>query len=337
MDAATALVPRILVSVACLLCAALVASGCGRLGARYEHPHVVNEKVHRGSEALAFDPASGMMASGGWEGEVALWSLPDRAPLRVWTAHESAIHGLGFAGTGLITASQDGELVLWSRDGARQRVVESGVPLTRASVFGGRLISGHTDGSVRVWRLPALEAEAHHALHAGSVTAVTGHSGTGFMASAGRDGRVFVWKADGEPRLLDAPPVDAWSLDFSPRGDTLFGGGWFRVFRWDVASGRLAVVKTRHWGLIAGLQYVPQDDVLASISRVNDSSVYFLDPATGATVRTFTPQGLCGGAIRVSGDGRYLATTGDDGAVRIWDLSAASSPNEKISRRMNQP
>lgn len=73
--------------------------------------------------------------------------------------------------------------------------------------------------------------------------------------------------------------------------------------------------------MIITIEYVPTLDVLATISRINDSSVYFLDPRTGMTVRTFTPQQLCGGAISMSPDARFLATTGDDGAVRMWGLS----------------
>ena len=92
------------------------------------------------------------------------------------------------------------------------------------------------------------------------------------------------------------------------------------MFKWRIEDGRIDVLPTDHWGLISGIQYVPSLNVLATISRINDSSVYFLEPSSGATVKTFTPQRLCGGAITMSPNGRYLATTGDDGAVRMWDL-----------------
>jgi WD40 repeat protein len=65
--------------------------------------------------------------------------------------------------------------------------------------------------------------------------------------------------------------------------------------------------------------------VLASISRVNDSSVFFLNPETGESVRHFQRQSICGTAVRVSPDERYMAATGDDGIVRIWNLAAANN------------
>ena len=81
---------------------------------------------------------------------------------------------------------------------------------------------------------------------------------------------------------------------------------------------------TPHWGYLASLQYLAGDDTMATISRVNDSSVFFLSPASGEAVRHFQRQSICGSAVRVSPDGRFLATTGDDGAIRVWDLRTES-------------
>ena len=115
------------------------------------------------------------------------------------------------------------------------------------------------------------------------------------------------------------------SLEFSPDAATLYGGGWRRLLRWQLDGQSVASVETPHWGYIAGLQYLPPERTLASISRVNDSSVYFLDPDTGSPTRHFYRQSICGSAVRVSPDGRYLAATGDDGIIRMWDLRAASA------------
>jgi WD40 repeat protein len=123
-------------------------------------------------------------------------------------------------------------------------------------------------------------------------------------------------------RELERPPMNARSLSFVPGGDVLYGGGWVRVYRWSLDAGDFETISTPHWGTIAGLQYLPRENVLASISRVNDSSVFFLDPLTGESVRHFQRQSICGSAVRVSPDERYMATSGDDGIVRIWDLSS---------------
>jgi len=83
------------------------------------------------------------------------------------------------------------------------------------------------------------------------------------------------------------------------------------------------VLSTPHHGIIKSVEYLAAGDVLATISRQTDSSVYFLDPASGALLRRFQQHDLCGADISVSPDGRYLATTSDDASVRIWMLDPA--------------
>jgi len=37
-------------------------------------------------------------------------------------------------------------------------------------------------------------------------------------------------------------------------------------------------------------------------------------------LKRFQPHELCGSFVRLSSDGRYLASTSDDASVYIWDL-----------------
>jgi WD40 repeat protein len=197
--------------------------------------------------------------------------------------------------------------------------------VTHLRVLNGLAITGHYDGSVRAWTLPALDNVMRLDLHEnGLVAALAVDAQSGRIASGGYDGRVFVIEDAGRYRELARPPMDALSLSFVPGGEVLFGGGWMRLYRWNLGASGLEIISTPHWGAIAELQYLPEENVLASISRVNDSSVFFLDPVTGEGVRHFQRQSICGTAVRVSPDERYMAATGDDGIVRIWDLSAAT-------------
>ena len=130
--------------------------------------------------------------------------------------------------------------------------------------------------------------------------------------------------ASGKIRYLDRPSSDPRTLAFSPLDDSLYGAGWFRLFRWNLDTGRIETLDTDHKGIINNIQFTPGGQ-LASISRQTDSSVYFLDPASGETLRSFQRHELCGGDIAISPGGRYLATTSDDASVRIWVLQ----PGEK--------
>jgi WD40 repeat protein len=176
---------------------------------------------------------------------------------------------------------------------------------------------------VRIWRASDFTLLQGRRLHRGAVKAVAVEHGATRFASSGADGEVFVWRDIEVARAMQSPPVDAWTLAFSPDGRWLSGGGWFRLFRWNPEHASLAVLSTPHHGIIKSVEYLGDGDVLATISRQTDSAVYFLDPASGALLRSFQQHDLCGGDISVSADGRYLATTSDDASVRIWRLDTA--------------
>jgi WD40 repeat protein len=305
---------------------ALLVPGCSVWQVGDVAPDYVNGSTHRGAEVLAFDTESKMMVSGGWDGDIAIWMLGSEKPERVWQAHDGFVLGVAFSGDQLVSGGQDGRLMLWSRTGQARHSVDTGSGITQLAVLNGRVVTGHYDGSVRAWTLPGFEESMHLALHDGnlvSALAVDGQSGR--IASGGHGGRVFLVESSGRYRELERPPMDAVSLAFVPGGEVLYGGGWPGLYRWSLKAGAFETISTPHWGAIAALQYLPGENVLASISRVNDSSVFFLNPETGKSMRHFQRQSICGTTVRVSPDERYLAATGDDGIVRIWVLPAPTS------------
>ena len=307
----------------CLMAALLpVLSACASTGVA---PNVIVDSAHYNQgHVLAFADAADVLASSGSDGFIRLWQLPDGAPAGGWRAHGESVYGLAFLqrDRALISAGYDGRLAVWRRDGRLERERVTPSPITAFTVDEARdmVLTGHEDGRVRQWRLADLALAAEWPLHRDYVRAVALHRATGRFASSGADGQVFVWRAHEPARALAAPPTDARDLVFLPDGEHVLGGGWFKLFRWEVANGVLKVLPTEHGGIVVSLHLGTDGRTLASISRQLDSAVYFLDPETGATVRRFQQHELCGAAVRLSTDGRYLATTADDASVRIWDM-----------------
>ena len=314
-----------LLSAALLAIVVLLTPGCSIWQVGDVAPDYVDASTHRGVDVLAFDAESRTLASGGWDGKIGVWTLGNEKPEQVWLGHDGSVQGLSYSGGQLISGGQDGRLVVWSGRGKARRSVDTGSSITQVQTLNDLVITGHYDGSVRAWALPALDNVMRLDLHGNDlVAALTVDTQSGRIASSGYDGRVFLIEEDGRYKELAPPPMDAVSLSFVPGGEVLYGGGWVRLYRWSLEGDGFDTITTPHWGAIAGLQYLPGEDVLASISRINDSSVFFLDPVTGEGVRHFQRQSICGSALRVSPDERYMAATGDDGIVRIWDLSAAT-------------
>jgi WD40 repeat protein len=293
-----------------------------------EPPSVVHAGVHSGGSVVAFSHAGDVLASGGWEGGLRLWQASGQRQLAGWKAHEDSVNGIGFVANDrqVISAGYDGVLAAWDRQGKLIRRQQTPAPVTHmvTSAQTGEIVTGHADGSVRIWRLPDFGLLQERVLHRGAVRAVAIDPVSRRYASSGVDGQVLVFGDAGPVMPMAVPPVDAWSLVFSPDGRSLYGGGWFRLFRWSRFDGSIEVLPTRHRGIIRSLQFLAGGSELATISRQTDSSVYFLDPATGAVTRAFLRHDLCGADVAVSPDGRFLGTTSDDASVRIWDLGSAA-------------
>ncbi|MEW6331443.1 MAG: hypothetical protein AB1560_08290 [Pseudomonadota bacterium] len=286
--------------------------------------NVILHDAHNNGYALAFDGASKTLASGGSEGRLRLWSLPEAKELAGWKAHDGSLQGLQFLNHDreILSAGYDGVLARWTLEGKLLQRLATPSPITDmvADEAAALVVTGHRDGHVRLWRMGDLSPLHDQPLHRGAVRAVTYHPATRQVASSSTDGRVFHWTVGGQARALPAPPTDAQDLAFSPDGDVLVGSGWFKLFRWRLADATLTILPTAHTGIVKSISFTRDGRRLASIGRQTDSAVYLLDAQTGEVMQRFQPHALCGTAVLLSPDGRYLASTSDDANVHLWDL-----------------
>lgn len=277
---------------------------------------------------VAFNADGSLLASGEANGQVTVWAVGTNDSPRVWSAHTGSVQGLFFLGReSLLTAAEDGTLAWWTATGELRQRQPAPAAIHDIAVDGreGLVLTAHADGVVRRWRLADLQPLGEQRLHRGGVRAVAYHAGSQLHASSGKDGAVYVWRPGQAPRALATPPTDARDLVFSPDGATLYGAGWFRIYRWRVADGTLTVVPTEHRGLIVALDISADGRQLATISRHTDSAVQILDTATLRPITRLASHQLCGAHVRFSPRERFLATTSDDATVRVWDLTTGQS------------
>ena len=301
----------------------LAISACGSDMHR-QTPDVVIEDAHSGGSTLAFSSDSNLAASGGWSGDIRTWNMPQGTKKSEWKAHNGQVNGIVFLQNDdqLLSGGFDGKITLWSSNGKSLRSITTDSPITHliADQDHDLILTAHDDGVARQWRLSDFKLTATVSRHHRSMMAVAMHLDSGWMASSGTDGEVWVWRKGIKPRRLEDPGSDVRTLVFSPDGEYLYGGAWFNLYRWRLSDGNRKSISTDHRGIIKQIQFAPDGGYLASISRQTDSAVLVLNANTGATVRRFKSHDLCGGAISISPNGRYLATTSDDASVRFWDL-----------------
>jgi WD40 repeat protein len=286
-------------------------------------PYLVIPDAHGGGKGLAISPDSSKLASAGWNGRIRVWILPGGEGGWGWQGHRGEVTTLVFLDVDrLLSAGYDGGLTEWSTRGEEIRSVDTGSSVLAMAVDGPRqrVLTGHEDGSVRLWSLPALKPIKTLGGHKGSIRAVAFAPAGDRFASAGTKGQVKLWGPDGRVENLPPPGSDARTLVFTSDGKQLFGAGWFDLYRWDLDRRELTTLDTDHRGIINSIVFDSTETYLASISRITDSSVLMLDPQSGETVRRFQSHKLCGGSIAMAPNGRIMATTADDASVMIWML-----------------
>ena len=223
--------------------------------------NVIRDDAHSVGVSLAYSSDSQRLASGGAEGTIRLWRMPQATALTHWQAHAGAVQGLAFLRQDrmLLSVGWDGSIATWNiggdGDGKLLARRQSVGPIIDVAVDDASnvLVTGHGDGTVRLWRLTELALEREWPLHAGAVRAVAYHAGSRRIGASA--GRTFHWRTDEQtPQALPPPPTDARTLAFSPDGHWLTGGGWFRLFQWRLPDGELTTLPTDHHGLIPSIQ-----------------------------------------------------------------------------------
>jgi hypothetical protein len=268
----------------------------------------------------------------GEDGQVTFpaWPDPRRATLH---GQEGRLLFLAYAPDGRTLAAGTGweHITLWDTGNGEVRGtlgVESDPWLLGAawSADGRTLVTCSTSGRVRLWDVASGQEKAAFDV-AGTAACFSLSPDGGLIARADRQRASVYALADGSQRDLDEGAGAVSSLTFSPDGSRLAGGsqeGGACV--WDVASGEVRARLDRPGHRITGLSFAPDGRSLA-IGLVPG------EPGQARTEGTlllwdFTQQvralpGHPAGTRSVSfaPDGRVLATGGDDGLLKLWDVA----------------
>lgn len=293
-------------------------------------PQLRLEEVHLfGAKRIAFSPAGDRLASGGLQGDIKIWAIPGGDNLAVLNGHNQPINGLAwFDNDHLVSSDTQGILRIWDTvEGEAVREFRTEQITAMALLpWPARIVVGHATGKLRIYSWPDFELLAETGLQ-DEVLSIAIEPHLQLLAVATDDRRVQLFDARLEPvREMQTPPGKVFELRFAPDGRQLAGGGWFRVFLWSPASGVLELRDSGHFGAVASLDYSPDGQQLASIGRITNATVQVTNVATGQLERDLSPLPLCGWHVRFSPDGRYVASSGEDGSILLYDITVPYRP-----------
>jgi WD40 repeat protein len=282
-----------------------------------------------GVRALAYQPQGTVLASGGEDGVIVLWSPLAATPGRRLEKHTDWVRGIAFSPDGRQFASVgwDSHLFEWGTVRAKEYIREKGHNQQRWSVAysadGSLLATGSGVGRIRVYQPLTSDAPLilGQSLPTMPVTQVVFTPDSRKLLSAGHDRTVREWDAiwGGEPRIVCHSPDWIRCLALSPGGDLIaVGGDADSILLATRADDEPFAELCGHDGPVTALAFAPDGRTLLSAGR--DGTARLWDVATHRPREAFD-WGL--GALyslAVAPDGMTAAVGGADGRAVVWDL-----------------
>jgi WD40 repeat protein len=265
--------------------------------------------------SLAFGPGAHLIAAGGTDGTVTLWSVATGGPRGILRGHVGPVRDLAFSPRAdfVASVSTDGTARVFTTSATPVAVMSGHTsPVTQVafSPDGRRIVTASEDGTARVWKAETGASLAVLRGHQGAVTAARFVGDGSDVVTGSDDGTVRVWYS------LQQPILDV--LAQLPRPITRVRALAHRVVA-VTDDGKEHVLDSSGRGL--SVRAAPP---VGAVRSANGATA----TAAGTDVRISEPDGsevvLRGHtrpitSVHFSRDGSYVVTASRDATARIWD------------------
>jgi WD40 repeat protein len=290
-----------------------------------------------GVTALAFSPDSRHLFSAGADGTARRWDVATGEEACRFGPVRGSLHSLAVAPDGKTVAAgtapgtpEDGgpRIHLWEAATGRQfrtwKVGNDGqVPLSSLAFSpDGKALASNSQDGIRLWD-PATGKPLNPSAEAATDPVCLSYSPDGRVLAIGGGRQVRLWDTRTWREITRLAEVGAEvnSVAFSPGGKELASGegppGVVRI--WDVATGKPRGQSPRRKTWVRSVSFSPRGDLLAGLSP---GEVVLWDASSGRERRRVPiPPKVHPNVqqVRFSPDGRFLASAGQTGALRLWD------------------
>ena len=236
--------------------------------------------------AAAVSPDAKLLATGGWDETVTLWSVETRKPIRVLSGHKGEIHALAF--------SPDGRLLISS--GAYKWVFLEGEDGSTLRRNGHCAIRGDGTGSLQFYAADDSQNDT--------------------------TARVWAVKSGKNIATLEHQKI-VTEIVFSPDGTRVATASGNKVNMWCTETWK--AVKTLDTVEIESIAYSPDGTRLAIGGTGKNPMIQICSTDTGQYIADLTGHTSRVESVAFSPDGKLLASGGFDNAIYLWDVEIGES------------
>jgi WD40 repeat protein/tRNA A-37 threonylcarbamoyl transferase component Bud32 len=294
--------------------------------------------------AVGFLPQGGLAFTAGWDRAVRFWDQATGASADQPLMADAPILGVSVSPDGrwlFATCFQSKCVWLWERtrphDGIR---FDHPFEVTRAAISPNldTVVAGDRQGSVYFSTLGADRQKAatvtpwrREPAHTAPVRAIAFSPDGKTAATAGQDGRVWLWDVGTAKKrgpLRHAAAV--WFVAFGPGGNTVLSACDDRRARlWDIHTGQLLEPELRHVGKVGAAVFSPDGTKVLTASA--DGTARLWDARTQMPLGSPLLHDDHVVTTAFSPDGTLALTGSWDGTARLWDVATGKSLGPRLA------